>query len=131
MLVMFTKIVAPFISVRQADVSLLVLSLPDIIHDSPSGPTISTHITSLLEKSTYILLNKSDLVPPSTLKAVETVVRETFPDTPQWTASLANGEGTTDFLQRFATALQTRYEPATSRKRTQLLILFSPIAITS
>ena len=114
MLVMFTKIVAPFISVRQADVSLLVLSLPDIIHDSPSGPTISTHITSLLEKSTYILLNKSDLVPPSTLKAVETVVQETFPDTPQWTASLANGEGTANFLQGFATALQTRYEPVTS-----------------
>lgn len=96
-------------AVRQADVSLLVLSLPDIIHDSPSGPTISTHITSLLEKSTYILLNKSDLVSPSTLKAVETVVRETFPDTPQWTASLANGEGTANFLQGFATALQTRY----------------------
>lgn len=98
-------------AVRQADVSLLVLSLPDIIQDSSSvpGPTIPTHIASLLAKSTYILLNKSDLVPPSTLKAVETVVRETFPDTPQWTASLANGEGTTDFLQGFATALQTRY----------------------
>lgn len=90
-----------------ADVSLCVLSLPEVIERTPSGPQlrIPKALQPLLTPDTYFLFNKSDLLEsPISPEALSSLTGQ-----PSWAASLATGEGSTNFLGGFSKALQNRY----------------------
>jgi len=99
--------------VKSADVALCVLSLPDILqYDSPSETssikvTIPDSVASLISPNTFLLLNKVDQIErsPELVQSVMTDVGVTR----AWDISLATGEGTQMFMERFAEALRERY----------------------
>ena len=86
-------------SVQAADVSLCVLSLPDVIKHDGSGSEVEipSILRPFISSRTLFLLNKSDLVhsPPSLNTAGHR----------SWIASLWTGEGTAEFMAGFAKAL--------------------------
>ena len=86
-------------SIQAADVSLCVLSLPDVLkHDgSRSEVEIPSILRPFISSRTLFLLNKSDLVhsPPS----LDTASHRS------WIASLRTGEGTAEFMAGFTKAL--------------------------
>ncbi|TFY59822.1 hypothetical protein EVJ58_g5531 [Rhodofomes roseus] len=94
--------------VQSTDISLCVLSLPDIMNSTSKGPGISSSVSPLISPETYVLLNKSDMadVTPDQVSSVLTAlgVRQ------GWVVSLTTGKGTQDFLDGFAQALQHRYD---------------------
>lgn len=88
--------------VKESDVSLCVLSLPDVVTNTADGPRIRIppSLESLITPETFFLLNKSDLsktTPPAQINGKGI-----------WTASLNTGEGTQEFINSFAIALQAR-----------------------
>lgn len=89
-------------SVKESDVSLCVLSLPDAILDTADGPRIQIppSLESLITPNTLFLLNKADL--SGSALPVRT------PGAKTWVASLNTGEGTEKFLDNFAAALRER-----------------------
>ena len=91
-----------------ADVSLLVLSVPDVVSETPSGPRleIPAELVPLVTPNTFILLNKTDLVPTSVL----TTALGALPQHGCWAVSLASQSGTDEFLAGLATELQDRYD---------------------
>jgi tRNA modification GTPase len=85
-------------SIQDADISLCVLSLPDLLKDSIQvPPTIQPFISS----RTLVLFNKSDLVDSSERLNIGIGERS-------WTVSLHTGEGMTEFMDGFARAIQER-----------------------
>lgn len=93
--------------VESADASLLVLSFPDAVSATPPGPRleIPAELVPLVTPHTFILLNKTDLLPTTSTSALTA-----FPQRGCWAVSLASQTGTTDFLAGLATALQDRCE---------------------
>lgn len=95
-----------FLRVRTADVSLCVLSMPEVIGIGSGGPQlcIPEALQSLVTSSTYFLFNKSDLLElPMSLDTPSLLTGQ-----PSWVASLATGEGSAEFLAGFSKALQNR-----------------------
>ncbi|KAH8999439.1 tRNA modification GTPase TrmE [Lactarius akahatsu] len=93
--------------VQVADASILVLSFPDAVSVTPSGPRleIPVELAPLVTPSTFILLNKTDLVPASAFTAAPGAL----PQPGCWAVSLASQSGTDEFLAGLATELQDRY----------------------
>ena len=98
-------------SVQAADASLLVLACPDAVTSAttpPSGPRIEIpmELAPLVNRHTFILLNKTDLLPPAATLAPAALAAAL----PQhgWAVSLASHAGTEEFLAGLATALKDR-----------------------
>jgi tRNA modification GTPase len=91
-----------------------VLSLPEVIIDTPTGKDLQIRIPQSLERlvtpETFLLLNKSDLeaTPLASAVTVDCGIGGGG-GTKAWVASLGTGEGTKEFLDNFARALQERY----------------------
>ncbi|KAI0676751.1 tRNA modification GTPase TrmE [Trametes maxima] len=93
--------------IRSSDVSLCVLPAPDVLVPSAKGGwslQLPPSLAPLVTDSTFILLNKLDLLPYDPHTTQMALPRAT------WQASLSTGEGTTDFMKGFAEALGKRYE---------------------
>ncbi|KAJ7590779.1 tRNA modification GTPase TrmE [Mycena floridula] len=91
-------------TIRASDVSLCVLSLPEIT--SGGKIRIPQALQSLATKDTFFLLNKSDITLPGVdLNEISRVL-----DRPLWICSLTTGQGTKEFLEQFSSALQTRFD---------------------
>lgn len=86
--------------VESSDVSLCVLSSPDVFTES-GDIRIPTNIEPLIKEDTFILFNKIDLSrfeqPPS------------LPSRASWAVSLQTGEGLQAFMVGLGAALQHRY----------------------
>ncbi|KAI0285095.1 hypothetical protein BGY98DRAFT_1105433 [Russula aff. rugulosa BPL654] len=97
-------------AVQAADASLLVLACPDVVKSTstPSGPRleIPVELAPLVTRNTFILLNKTDLLPTSALAPA--ALASALPQH-GWAVSLASRAGTDDFLKGLTTALQERY----------------------
>jgi tRNA modification GTPase len=95
--------------VQAADASLLVLACPDAVsYETPSGPrpNIPPELAPLVTPNTFILLNKTDLLPTSA--QAPTALTSALPQH-GWVVSLTSHHGTGDFLVGLATALKDRY----------------------
>jgi tRNA modification GTPase len=90
--------------VQEADVSLCVLSLPEVIFDGPDNPQmgIPPSLERLVTPETFFLLNKADLVTPAIVERVTVLNGGT------WAVSLSTSQGTKEFLDGFCRALQER-----------------------
>ncbi|KAG1858998.1 tRNA modification GTPase TrmE [Suillus subalutaceus] len=102
-------------AVKEADVSLCVLSLPDVL-SSPDNALIRVpdEVKSHLKPDTLFLLNKSDTI--ANLPANQSLTFMEYNDdchngkrTQFWTASLRTSEGTQSFLDGLAQVLRSRY----------------------
>jgi tRNA modification GTPase len=100
-------------AVKEADLSLCVLSLPDVL-SSPDNALVRApdEVKSHLKPDTIFLLNKSDTIaslpPNQSLTFME--YGDNYSRRPQfWTASLRTSEGTQSFLDGLAQFLQSRY----------------------
>ena len=87
-----------------------MLACPDAVTSTstPSGPQleIPVEMASLITRDTFILLNKTDLLPTSALAPA--ALASALPQH-GWAVSLASHAGTDEFLAGLATALQERY----------------------
>ena len=102
-----------FHRVQAADASLLVLACPNAVSFvTPSGPRldIPAELAPLVTQNTFILLNKTDLLPTSA-PAPATALTNALPQR-TWAVSLASHAGTSDFLGGLAKALQDRCGPS-------------------
>ncbi|KAF7982307.1 hypothetical protein HWV62_28988 [Athelia sp. TMB] len=93
------------VAVQESDVSLCVLSLPDVVHHTEHGPEIQipTSLEPLITPKTLFLLNKADISRLDTLPVHHTGAKT-------WVTSLNTGDGTEQFLDDFAATLRERYE---------------------
>ncbi|CAL1702025.1 unnamed protein product [Somion occarium] len=111
--------------INTADLSLFVLSLPDLVNGGSSQDSISKNIDSILASeitsdNIYVLLNKRDLLPTETYERLESGLQK-WNIRGAWAISLATGEGTREFLEKFEQILKERYglvdEPTASGPR--------------
>ncbi|KAF9563328.1 tRNA modification GTPase TrmE [Agrocybe pediades] len=98
-------------AIKNADVSLCVLPLPDVLKSSESSSEsyidVPSDVQELVTPDTYFLFNKSDLV---LVPAVQTSISGIVDlKGRSWSASLATGEGTHEFVQGLAAALKQRF----------------------
>ncbi|KAG6896870.1 hypothetical protein C0992_005561 [Termitomyces sp. T32_za158] len=93
-------------AVETADLSLCVLSLPDVLAQTPEGPSlhVPSALKSLIGPDTLILFNKADLASAAVCKQALTLSGHT-----SWTVSLSTGESTSEFLSEFARTVQDRF----------------------
>lgn len=95
-------------AVKDSDAALCVLSLPESLTEVPTGPQIEIPemIETMITSDTWFLLNKTDLVPHSTLSRIPSLHTGTI-----WMASMATGDGTESFLSALAQSIQHRFDP--------------------
>ncbi|KAG2038566.1 hypothetical protein BDR03DRAFT_954392 [Suillus americanus] len=102
-------------AVKEADLSLCVLSLPDVL-SSPDNALVRVpdEVKSHLKPDTLFLLNKSDTI--ANFPANQSLTFMEYDDKydnskrPQfWTASLRTSDGTQSFLDGLAQVLRSRY----------------------
>lgn len=90
-------------TIENADLRLLVLSLPEVL-DGKGNISVPAEMQDFVAdhpRDTFILLNKADLAPtPTTLGNLSAAGA--------WAVSLTEERGTSDFLQGFAHALRQR-----------------------
>ncbi|KAK7060113.1 mitochondrial splicing system protein [Paramarasmius palmivorus] len=91
--------------VQGSNISLCVLSLPDLLHEQE--PRLPTTIEPLVTSNTYFLLNKADLL---FAQNEERRLNEVLGDKKSWVVSLTSGEGTSRFLTEFAQSLQEHFK---------------------
>jgi tRNA modification GTPase len=102
-------------TVKEADLSLCVLSLPDVLSSSENALVrIPDEVKGHLKTDTLFLLNKSDTIaslpPNQSLTFMEYGDGYDNSKRPKfWTASLRTSEGTQSFLDGLAQVLRTRY----------------------
>ncbi|KAG0700059.1 tRNA modification GTPase TrmE [Suillus ampliporus] len=98
-------------AVKEADLSLCVLSLPDVLSSPDALVRIPDEVKGHLKPNTLFLLNKSDTI--TSLPVLTFTESEDGDDSnkrPQfWTVSLRTSEGTQSFLDGLAEVLRTRY----------------------
>lgn len=97
---------SPLYRVQSTDISICVLSMPDIINGSTRSPSIPPSVASLITPETYVLLNKSDMT--GVEQAQISFVLDALGVQKGWVVSLATGAGTQAFLNGFAESLQER-----------------------
>jgi tRNA modification GTPase len=86
-------------TIENSDVSLCVLSLPDILDPTNGEIQLPPNIQALATPSTIFLLNKSDLLPHASKSL------------PAWnTGSLVTDEGIPEFMTKFSQILHERYQ---------------------
>lgn len=101
-------------AVKEADLSLCVLSLPDVLSSSENALVqIPDEVQGHLKPDTLFLLNKSDTIaslPPNQSLTFMEYGGDYGSERPKfWTASLRTSEGTQSFLDGLAQVLRTRY----------------------
>lgn len=111
-------------SIKNADISLCVLPLPEILSPASSVSSsqkteiiIPPDIKDLVTPTTYFLFNKSDLVSPSQRQLFQQGLlahpheEDTLANLKgrSWTASLVTSEGSHEFVQGLAESLKSRY----------------------
>ncbi|KAG1773779.1 tRNA modification GTPase TrmE [Suillus occidentalis] len=101
-------------AVKEADLSLCVLSLPDVLSSSENALVrIPDEVKGHLKPDTLFLLNKSDTItslPPNQSLTFMEYGDDYDSKRPKfWTASLRTSEGTQSFLDGLAQVLRTRY----------------------
>ncbi|KAG8898933.1 mitochondrial splicing system protein [Tulasnella sp. 403] len=89
--------------VATADISLCVLSLPDIL-SNPIPPQIVKHLT----RDSLILLNKADLAPDVPASTIRAALPAGL--TKWWQASVSEGTGLKAFMEAFIHILQERFD---------------------
>ena len=100
MLAPYTNGCADWRRVRNADVSVCVLSLSDI-----EGVSVPPEVVRLVTPNTVFLLNKADLIPGK----VENVdLTRVVGQAHSWRVSAATGDGMKDFLVGFGKVLHGR-----------------------
>lgn len=145
---------------QSADISICVLSLPDIL-SPPSTSTDTEHWRTLVSPTTFFLLNKSDLLPPSPSSSSldpNHLLASLFPSSPSpvsapqgiesvsepqasptdpleeqpkaWLTSLSSGTSTQAFLTGFATALNTHYGLSATADDAGRATELNPVVIT-
>ena len=89
-----------------SDVSLCVLSLPEVMVETSAGLRIEIPLSlkPLITHKTLFLLNKIDLIPPAKADQLSSFTGPC----PAWKASLSSGEGMSSFLSGFAQTLDDR-----------------------
>ena len=114
-------------SIQNADISLCVLPLPDVLSfASGSSEDVEIKIPSEIKKhitpSTYFLFNKSDLASQQQMS----LLNESFQSQQaegnalsilrdrSWVVSLTTGEGSHDFVRGLAESLKSRYHLVSS-----------------
>ncbi|TFY80412.1 hypothetical protein EWM64_g3603 [Hericium alpestre] len=97
-------------AVKNTDVSLLVLSLSDILVGSDESTTaaIPEPIARLMTPETFVLLNKVDLA-NAPMHPEELLHRQGVKSSGSWAVSLTSKAGTSDFMSQFAAKLRERY----------------------
>lgn len=98
--------------VKDADIALCVLSLPDALSTLPRSEmeiSIPAELTGLITAQTLFLLNKADLLPDISVENVTVRVRGMADVFPAWIASISTGAGMADFLADLGTAVNSRY----------------------
>ena len=89
------------IRVMSSDVSLCVLSLPELA----SGVGLDETVMTLIKPETFVLLNKSDLSGPQELSAI----RDQFGAcSGVWPVSVVTGRGMNEFVEEFAREMNVR-----------------------
>ncbi|KAG6813190.1 hypothetical protein H0H92_013310 [Tricholoma furcatifolium] len=93
-------------AVQAADISLCVLSLPDTLVETPGGPRlcIPPAVESLITPNTLILFNKADLTSAATCEQALALSYHT-----SWVTSLTTSQAASEFMPKFAKALQDRF----------------------
>ncbi|KAH9950109.1 tRNA modification GTPase TrmE [Amylocystis lapponica] len=89
--------------VEAADVSLCVLSLPEIVAGIPPS------LEHLITPRTFVLLNKLDLTPPAHIISAR-AVSDRIGTAGAWEVSLSTGQGTQAFLDGFGKALREQFD---------------------
>ena len=102
-------------SIKDADISLCVLPLPEILNTSGEEINIPQSVRPLITKDTYFLLNKSDLVSPNpdTIRTLNQSLAELCDSQTvdrTWTASITTGAGTHTFVEGLARGLKAQYD---------------------
>lgn len=97
----------PWHRVQSTDISICVLSIPDVVGGSTGNFVLPPSVTSLITPETYVLLNKSDMAhsAPEQVSSVLTALGVQK----GWVVSLTTDTGTQAFLHGFAESLQERY----------------------
>ncbi|KAH8113290.1 hypothetical protein DFH11DRAFT_1510406 [Phellopilus nigrolimitatus] len=93
--------------VTDSDVSLCVLSLPDMVDGLPD------QVRELITPSTFVLLNKSDLCEPEARPRAESVLSSCAGS---WTISLTSGVGLERFLSEFGKAIHKTFASGHGRE---------------
>jgi len=101
-------------AVEQADLSVCVLSLPDLI--SPNGSFRSEMLDRfrpLITSESLLICNKSDLVTPDMIvgKLISQIKEETS-CAGCWSMSLTTGTGTNRFIEEISNLVQERFKTA-------------------
>lgn len=101
-------------AVKEADLSLCVLSLPDVLSSSENALVrIPDEVKGYLKPDTLFLLNKSDTIaslPPNQSLTFMKYGGDYDSQRPKfWTTSLRTSEGTQSFVDGLAQVLRTRY----------------------
>ncbi len=104
-----------FTSIKDSDISLCVLPLPEILDADGREINIPQSVRSLITKDTYFLLNKSDLVSanPDTIRMLNQALAELCGSQMvdrTWTASITTGAGTHTFVEGLARGLKVQYD---------------------
>ena len=97
-------------SVENADVSVCVLPLPDILNSNTKEITIPSSVRHLIGKNTFFLLNKADLAVPLNLKGALIHASESFGIhmlDRTWTTSITTGAGVREFVDGLSLALKS------------------------
>jgi Ni2+-binding GTPase involved in maturation of urease and hydrogenase len=89
--------------VRNADISVCVLSLSDI----KEGVSVPPEVVELVTPNTVILLNKVDLIPADWQEENVDLVR-VVGQAHSWRASAVTGDGMKDFVTGLAKVLHSR-----------------------
>ncbi|KAF8164309.1 GTP-binding protein TrmE N-terminus-domain-containing protein [Pholiota molesta] len=119
-------------AVKEADISLCVLSLPEVLSPLSTTATnqpiiIPPNVRDLITPNTYFLFNKSDLtsstrgLPSAILDETSRSEGTTLTDLQgrAWTTSLTTGEGAHAFVQGLAGALKARFAIADPNSASQ------------
>ncbi|KAA1466071.1 tRNA modification GTPase TrmE [Dentipellis sp. KUC8613] len=96
-------------AIESSDISLLVLSLPDTVEPGSEEIIVPPSIKPLITPETFVLFNKADLLPESTVQRLHEHAKKQLQVPNIWTTSLASKVGTGEFLSGFSKALQQRY----------------------
>lgn len=100
----YFQAVTDYGSVESSDISLCVLSVADVLsRPSSSGTafTLPSAVSNLLGPETFVLINKTDLLP-----SPEPVSLPGVSSQRTWMVSLTTGEGTQAFMKGFGRSLQ-------------------------
>ncbi|TFK43034.1 tRNA modification GTPase TrmE [Crucibulum laeve] len=99
-------------AIEEADISICVLSLPEVLSrvapSSPHSLAIPPDINELITPDTHILFNKSDLLSSSVnINDMELYGQR---GASMWSVSVANQAGLKEFLEGFGDIIKAKYE---------------------